>query len=47
MKEVEGSNAGLIRPGITKDKTEELLVGSLLEPIETHADRLGILGSNR
>jgi hypothetical protein len=30
-----------------EDKTEEKLAGPLLEPVETHVDRLGLLRPNR
>ncbi len=44
----EGEGFGEEVGGVGKeDKTEELLAGSLLEPVETHADRLGLLRPNR
>ncbi len=58
VKEGEGSNVtvdgkdfgeevgGVDETG-KEDKTEELLTGPFLEPVETHVDRLGLLRPNR
>ncbi len=58
VKEREGSNvtvdgkdfgkevSGVDEAG-KEDKMEELLAGPLLEPVETHVDRLGLLRPNR
>ncbi len=42
-----GEKVGGFNKARNKDKVEELLAGPLLEPIETHVDRLGLLRSNR
>ncbi len=48
---VEGKNFGEEVGGVNKagkeGKTEELLANPLLEPIEPHVDRLGLLRLNR
>ncbi len=58
VKEGEGSNVvadgkdfdeevGGVDEAEKEDKMEELLAGPLLEPVETHVYRLGLLRSNR
>ncbi len=58
VKEGEGSNVavdgkdfgeevGGVDEAGKEDKTEELLAGPLLEPVETHVYRLGLLRSNQ
>jgi hypothetical protein len=42
-----GEEVGGVNKARKKDKTEELLAGPLLEPIESHVDRLGLLRPNR
>ena len=42
-----GEEVGGVDEAGKEDKTEELLAGSLLEPVETHVDRLGLLRPNR
>ncbi len=42
-----GENIGGVNKAGKEDKTEKLLRGPLLEPVETHVDRLGLLWSNR
>jgi hypothetical protein len=58
VKEGEGSNVtidgkdfgeeiGGVDEAGKEDMTDELLAGHLLEPVETHVDRLGLLRPNR
>ncbi len=42
-----GEEVGGVDEAGKEDKTEELLAGPLLEPVETHVDRLGLLRPNR
>ena len=58
MKEWEGGNVTVYREDFGKEvgrvdeagdkyKAEEILAHPLLQPIETHVDRLGLLRANR
>ncbi len=42
-----GEEVGRVNEARKEDKTEELLAGPLLEPIESHIGRLGLLRPNR
>jgi hypothetical protein len=42
-----GEEVGGVDEAGKEDKTEELLAGPLLEPVETHVYRLGLLRPNR
>ena len=42
-----GEEVGGVNKAGKEDKTEELLAGPLLESVETHVDRLGLLRPNR
>ncbi len=42
-----GEEVGGVDEAGKEDKTEELLAGLLLEPVETHVYRLGLLRPNR
>ncbi len=42
-----GKEVGRVDEAREKHKTEELLVGPLLEPIKSHVDRLRLLRTNR
>jgi hypothetical protein len=42
-----GEEVGGVDEAGKEDKTEELLAGSLLEPVETHVYRFGLLRPNR
>ncbi len=46
MKDFGEKVSGIYEAG-KEDKTEELLRGPLLKPVETHVDGLGLLRSNR